>query len=157
MINFKTGNNTFNFRVAGLAIHQNKVLIHRMKTQDFWSLPGGRVEMQQDTIATLKREFQEELEETIEVERLLWVAESFFEHKGRAVHEICFYYKINFQENAQVLDQHEPFERLEIDGEFLVFKWIPLEKLKVCDFYPIFIRNNILKLPHQVQHIIDRA
>lgn len=77
MITFERGNNKFIFRVAGLTIHNNKILIHQYEGYDFWALP----ELQENTIETIKREIKEELDEDITVERLLWCCENFYEHE----------------------------------------------------------------------------
>lgn len=61
MITFERGTSKFNFRVAGVAIHNNKILIHMYEGFDFWALPGGRAELQETTIETIKREMKEEL------------------------------------------------------------------------------------------------
>ena len=50
------------------------------------------LELTEDTIG---REMKEELGIDIEVERLLWIGESFFSIEGVKFHELCFYYLIN--------------------------------------------------------------
>ena len=45
MIILKKDQNIFLYRVAGVAIHDEKLLIHRSILDDFWSLPGGRCEI----------------------------------------------------------------------------------------------------------------
>ncbi len=60
MISYKNGESRFNFRVAGLIFNEKRLLIHRMKKDDFYALPGGRAEMMENTEITIVREMKEE-------------------------------------------------------------------------------------------------
>ena len=44
--------------------------------------------MQETAEETLKREMREEMQTDITVQRLLWVVENFFQHGGKAFHEL---------------------------------------------------------------------
>jgi len=44
MICFDTEHGRFNFRSVAIIIHDAHVLIHRAVADEFWALPGGRVE-----------------------------------------------------------------------------------------------------------------
>jgi ADP-ribose pyrophosphatase YjhB (NUDIX family) len=55
-------------------------------------LPGGRVEALETTSDALRREMKEEIGQTIEVGRLLWVVENFFNLQGTPYHE----FKVTF-------------------------------------------------------------
>ncbi len=138
-------NKRFNFRVAGLAMHHNKVLLHQYETDDFWVLPGGRAELLESTEETIVREIKEEL----------YVNETFFEHQERIVHELCFYYHIEFEEGSDILNRETAFERKEIDGSILTFKWFELDAVEALELYPVFIRDNIKQLPKHTQHIVE--
>src|SRR5688500_10937505 len=70
----------FAFRVGGLAIHKDNVLLHRADFDDFWALPGGGCEFFEESHVALKRELTEELNASVKVGRLLWVVENFFEY-----------------------------------------------------------------------------
>ena len=148
-------NKRFNFRVAGLAMHHNKVLLHQYETDDFWVLPGGRAELLESTEETIVREIKEELDEEISINRLLYVNETFFEHQERIVHELCFYYHIEFEEGSDILNRETAFERKEIDGSILTFKWFELDAVEALELYPVFIRDNIKQLPKHTQHIVE--
>lgn len=63
MITFERENNKFNFRVSGIAIHNNRLLLHTTLTDDFWNLPGGRVEFNESTDQTIIREFKARTDE----------------------------------------------------------------------------------------------
>lgn len=154
MITFDKGKDRFNFRVAGLALHNNKVLLHQYEGFDFWVLPGGRAELGENSIETIKREIQEELDEKITVERLLWCCESFFNHLNKDVHELCFYYQIRFKENSNLLNETDEFEVKELDGSILTFKWFDVDTIEELELYPEFMKKKIGNLSEGIEHII---
>nr|WP_260986873.1 NUDIX domain-containing protein [Paenibacillus terrae] len=90
MITFTEGQNKFNFRVAGIAVHRDRILLHTTLQDDFWNLPGGRVEFQESTDQALIREIREELGIDIQIDKLLYVNEDFFEYDRMKYHEIGF-------------------------------------------------------------------
>jgi len=154
MINFKTQEGIFNFRTAGILIRNGKVLIHRMMKDDFYALPGGRVEMTEDTETTLIREMKEELDLDVIINRLLWVCEGFFDNQGQRYHEICFYYFMEHEGDSTIYD-NDVFRTIEENREY-EFKWVSVERLKDEEFYPIFIKERINNLPSNIERIIDR-
>lgn len=156
MISYNIEDQKFNFRVAGLALHDGKVLLHQYESFDFWALPGGRAEMGEDSIETIKREFEEELGESISVDRLLWCCESFYDHRGFKVHELCLYYLVEFLDDSKVIQKTEAFDVKEIDGSTLTFKWFDIKSIDALEFYPKFIQTSLEQLPQTTQHVIDR-
>ena len=102
MITFDRDTECFNFRVAGIAIDNDLVLLHTTERDDFWSFPGGRVEMGEDSAHSLVREMKEELNEEVEIVRLLWLVENFFVYNQKNYHEICFYYLMQFQKRSLI-------------------------------------------------------
>ncbi|MCL2576777.1 MAG: NUDIX hydrolase [Defluviitaleaceae bacterium] len=153
MIFFKVNNGKFNFRVAGLIFHDNRILIHRLKRDDFFALPGGRVEFMENTEQTLIREMKEELNINVNIDKLLWVGEQFFEIYGEQYHEICYYYLLSadiseFKSNA------DKFEIVE-DERVYEFKWVKTNELKNEVFYPIFIKERIYNLPETIEKFVE--
>lgn len=151
MIDFTDGDNRFFYRAVGVAIEDGYVLLHRMDDADFWILPGGRVEFGETSADALKREMQEELGRTVEVERLLWVAESFLVNAGLIVHGIGFYYAMKLPGDSA---NREPFEV--VDGRFrLLFAWHPLTELAALKVYPPFLQEGLVSLPEHPTHVLD--
>ncbi|MFD4707452.1 NUDIX domain-containing protein [Gottfriedia sp. NPDC058432] len=85
---FKSENRVFNLRVAGIWIENGHVLIHRLATDTIWSLPGGRIQFNEESHLSLKREFIEELGIEVEIDRMMWTVENFFSYKGNDIHEV---------------------------------------------------------------------
>lgn len=92
MISYEENTNKFNFRVGGIieSPDKKKILIHRLSNFDFWLLPGGRVEMLEDTKKAILREIEEELGIKVTIDRLVAITESFFDIKSSTYHELAF-------------------------------------------------------------------
>jgi len=150
----------FKLRVCAIAIDDGEVLIHRADQDGFWALPGGHVEMMEPTDLTLKREMKEELDTDVEIKRLVWVGENFFEDKGHKFHEVCFYYLIDIPENSEILETAGPFYGEEDEYEFmgdkikLIFRWYPIDALKDLRLYPSFLREGLKDIPESTEHIV---
>ncbi|RDW16757.1 NUDIX hydrolase [Oceanobacillus chungangensis] len=149
---FKTDTSVFNYRVAGIWTQNGQVLIHKDVNDTNWSLPGGRVALGEDSQVALIREFQEELTMEIEVGQLCWIVENFFDYKGDAFHEISFYYEVSTSDSS--LLQSEAFHGPE--GERLLYKWVPIEKLSEYELLPSFLKSGLKALPGRTVHIINR-
>ena len=121
-----------NVRAAGIIIHNNKILTHRNTKSDHYALIGGRVEIGEDSEATLKREIMEEMGKEIEITGYISTIENFFQMDSQKYHEIMFVHKAEFKNEK---DQKIEDTINNIEGkDYLVYEWIPLEKI---DEYPI--------------------
>lgn len=152
MICFDRGNKRFNFRIAGVVIHNNKILFHRTEKDSFWALPGGRNEFIEFSQDTLIREMKEEIGEKIEIRRLLWVVENFFEFDNKNYHELSFCYLMKFENDSNVLYKEE-FNGKEEDMR-LIFRWFDINELDSIEVYPTFIKKKILNLSENIEHIM---
>ncbi len=155
MITFRQGNARFNYRIVGVAIHRERVLLQKAETDDFWTLPGGRAELLESAAETLRREMREELDAEVTVGRLIWVVENFFEYDAQAYHELAFYFSMSFVENASWLNADGSFAGDE-QGTPIIFQWLPLDRLEAVRLYPSFLREALQKIPHVTQHIVHR-
>ena len=88
MISVDLHGQRFQVRAAAIFLHAGYVLLHRAPGDEFWALPGGRVEVGEEASATVIREMKEELGEEVRCGQLLHVAENFFDLAGRRNHEI---------------------------------------------------------------------
>src|SRR5688572_14597961 len=104
MIRFDEGMRRFNYRVVGVAIHDGSVLLHRADHEPFWTLPGGRAEHGETAEATIRREMREELATDVDVVRLLWFVENFFDYEGLHYHEIALYFLLRFPPGSAPLE-----------------------------------------------------
>ncbi|EAY26692.1 NUDIX hydrolase [Microscilla marina] len=89
---------------------------------------GGSVEFQEHSQDALVREIQEEIDATITQPELLQVVEDFFEHRGRAYHDIVFLYQAHFVD--EILYQQPRINCQELDGTVFQAYWLSLDKIK---------------------------
>jgi len=153
MITIDEGNIHFANRIVGIACDRGRVLLHRAVTDDFWALPGGRAELLETAAETLRREMREEMNEDVDVERLVWIAENFFEHNGRAHHEIGFYFLIHLPPDSPLRQTTEPFDGQEGDLR-IIFEWFPVDALEQVYLFPTFLRTGLKDLPSATTHIV---
>jgi len=155
MIRFEKGEDCFNYRVVGIAVHENSVLLHQAEGEDFWSFPGGRAEFGEPAQETLKREMREEISAEVEVVRLLWLVENFFIYADKRYHEIALYFLMRLPATFKYLGQPGSFQGEE-DGTKLTFQWFPQqpEVLSSLPLLPSFLQTAVRKLPESVQHVI---
>lgn len=151
MIFFDTSEGCFNLRAVAVVIRNDHVLIHRSAGDDFWALPGGRVELFETTLETVAREMREELELECQIIRLLWHTESFFEHNSKRFHELANYFLVS------LIDEHaiEPetdFEGVE-ESVDLIFRWVPLSNIAGYNLYPKFLKKGLNNLPSSAEHV----
>ena len=146
MIHFPGEDGTFNLRVGGIAIADGHVLLQRVEPDRFWVLPGGRPVMMEAAADTLRREMLEETGLSVEVGRLVWIVENFFEWSGARHHEIGLYFEMSVPTRTLA-----PFKgregELEID-----FAWSPLESLPFIQ--PRFLAGRLKSLPASTEHIV---
>ena len=157
MIVMDSGTSRFQLRAGALIRSNDHILIHRALTDNFWSLPGGRVEFHEAGAETLAREIEEEIGCKAAVGPLRFIIENFFEFAGRRVHEVGFYYEA---ELLQSLPFHETdiVHRAQDGGVELEFRWAPatLVGLDRFDLVPAPIRNLIVTNPAGIQHFVQR-
>lgn len=170
MITFEHGDRRFNLRAVGVILDGDgrRVLIHRASHEDFWTLPGGRVEMGESAAEALVREMREELGVHVEVGRLLWVVEGFMEFLERRWHEVSFYFLATLPADCPLYDKErwsgweEGIEETLMPKQLrgvtdrieLLFEWYDRERLHEVNLFPRFLQDGLRTLPTEVQHIV---
>lgn len=153
-LSFSDQNNTFVYRVAAAIIHENRVLLHRAETDEFWALPGGRCEFMEPSIEAARREMMEEIGEEVSVQRLLWIAEIFFGHDREQFHELDLIYLCTLPPGSNLAEK--PRFSGDEEGVPLVFQWFDVHELENHEVYPVFLRQGLSQLPWHPVHIITR-
>ncbi len=156
MIRFDQGKRRFNYRVVGVAIHDGSVLLHQAIDEPFWTLPGGRAEHGETAEQTIKREMSEELGTSVEVVRLLWLVENFFDYEGLNYHELALYFSIRFPPGSAPLNA-EAFDAADA-GIPLRFRWFSVERKQLASLplLPTFLPEGLVNLPSSVVHVVQR-
>lgn len=151
MLKFDVGDSCFNYRSAAIIIHDDHVLIHKSETDDFWALPGGRVEFFETSEDTIAREILEELGVEALARRLLWHAENFFEYTDKKYHEVANYFLAEFLEVPKIVSERD-FPGVEVDLD-LIYRWVPISKLSEYVIKPRFLIEGIQNMPSSVEYI----
>ncbi|MGZ3638562.1 MAG: NUDIX hydrolase [Ktedonobacterales bacterium] len=154
MISFPLAGGCFTHRAVGVCVDDGYVLLHRSVNDDFWSLPGGRIELGEASLQAIVREMREELGLDAHTERLLWIVENFFTYGDVSHHELGMYYLISFQHDAPIYDKTHVHEGLEDIELRLLFRWFPLETLANVHLFPTFLRVGLRELPLYPTHIV---
>src|SRR5437868_10216651 len=150
MITFQQGNARFNYRVVAVLLRDNKVLLQTAGNIDFWVLPGGRCELGESAQEAIVREMSEELGEKIQIERLLWVLENFFDYEGKSWHEISFLFLASLPPGSPVYSREE-FTGQEPPDTTITFRWFALDALESIKLYPLFLPTALKQLPETTQ------
>ena len=132
MISYIENDIKFNFRVGCFIFDKSEeyILIHRKINHNIWMLPGGRVEIFEDTNSAIIRELKEELDMNIEDLQLCLICELFYEYNNQKKHEIIFDFLYNVDYK---IEKEEEFTGIE--GEYMIFKWIKLENIDDYNFF----------------------
>jgi len=157
-ISFKTEEGGFNFRVGGVIIHEDKVLLLTEDRFDFWYLPGGRASMFETSEETLKREIYEELGENPVIQRLLWTTECLYHFNSWNInhHDITFYYLLRLPIEASIHTQESGVGKEEFSNEetILRFKWFDIAQINQVNLVPKFLKNALKEIPSSPKHLI---
>ena len=132
-------NYKLNVRVAGIIIHNNKILVHKDINSDHYALIGGRVKIGEDSENALKREIQEELGKKVDIIKYISTIENFFDMKNSKYHEILFIYQAEFIEDE---DKKIDYTLKNIEGkDHLHYEWIDLDKIEQYPLLPKAIKG----------------
>jgi len=156
-IKFQTEEYVFSYRVAGICIQNEKVLLQKPTNDTGFAFPGGHMAFGETNAQTLIREFKEEIGADISVGDLIWVGEIFFPWDNKLCHQICLFYIVNIQsDNIPTEGMFIGEEQIEERNFNIEFHWVPLEELKNIEIYPTDAPELIKKINHGVQHFIYR-
>lgn len=142
-IKIQSDEGKFKFRVCGILEHNGKYLAVKINENKFYCLPGGHVELGEDTETAVKREMKEELGYDIKIKKLASINQNFFvDADGKKFHEIGYYYIVNAVDEKNVNPNDYTCEELDKGKwQHLAFKWFTKEELKNIDFRPKYIVN----------------
>ena len=155
MISVQLKGQRFQVRAAAIILHEGFALLHRAPDDDYWALPGGRVEVGEEASATIIREMREELGEEVECGPLLHVAENFFDLAGKRNHEIGFYFQVFLAASSNYLDKSRSYSGVERELN-LEFRWFPVQGLASVNLRPTFLRTSLTESPLVFEHAVQR-
>ena len=156
---FLTENGLFNYRVAGVFVHDGRLLAMRESNLTHYYLPGGRVRLHESLSEALRREIREELYCQAKVIRPLWLCESFFSlNINTPVHELAVYFLAELDWDGLPTVQNE-FTLDDSDGDEHIFSWLDADQVRSSSIYPFALKECFPALPQHltfVSNVRDR-
>jgi ADP-ribose pyrophosphatase YjhB (NUDIX family) len=151
-IRLMIGDVKFSCRSVGVIIANNRILFQKRKGDQFWALPGGAISVLEKGQNVPLRELEEETGiKSGKIDRLLWVAEYFFEYASQKNHQYAFYYKINISKKEKLINVDE-FDGIE-EGKNIIYKWVAIEDIKSTPIKPDFLIDKLSNIKDNVEFI----
>ena len=154
---FRNDSFIFSYRVGGILIQNEHLLLQKPKNDDY-AIIGGHVCSLETSAETLKREYEEELHTNIEVDRLMAIGEIFFPWGKKPCHQICLYYCIHLLDSDIPLEgtfhgyDGSGDERIDMD-----YCRVPLDDLKKgLKVYPLELIPFLIAPPKEIVQFISR-
>ena len=141
-----------NIRTGGLIIHNNKILAHKNINKDHYCIPGGRIELGENSETTIKREIQEELGKDIDMLKYSSTIENFFYMNEKKYHELYFLYRVEFKNEE---DKKIEYTMHNMEGkDYLQYEWLDIDKIDEYNILPECLKD-MLKKDHMPTHVIN--
>jgi 8-oxo-dGTP pyrophosphatase MutT (NUDIX family) len=155
-IRFKTEDSNYYNRAVGIIKHNDRFLVMNVNNGPYYHLPGGHIELGEDSTTAISREIKEELDYTVKHVHLFCIQENFYAKNGTSQHGVEYYYRIELVEDVDTVDR----EVMELDrGEekHLFIKWVTVDELKEIDLKPftvkdLIVNDNLDTLTHIIKH-----
>lgn len=142
----------FSSRAVGVLKKNNKILFQKRKTDEFWALPGGAIEVFERAKDVITRELEEEIGLTnVEIIRPLWFVEYFFKFDGVDQHQYILGYLLDIDNNNEILNQDE-IEGIE-EGKNIIYKWIDINDIKSANIKPDYLKEKLLNIEENFEFI----
>ena len=149
-IDFEKDNYRFNARASAIILNEekNKILLFKVEDgRDYFLLPGGRIELYEDSLTAIKREVMEELGFNIDF-NLCSIQENFVIKDDKKITQYSFCYKGIY--NGVI--QSDRFVCKDNDNQY--FYWIDINELSNYKVYP----ESTIKLinSEKLEHTIEK-
>ena len=152
-LKFKTPGGLFNYRAGAIIIHNGKYLLMKNPEDTYFYSVGGRVHYDETTEEAVVREVREETGITLEIDRILFFQEQFFDEEttGEHIHELGVYYLMR---DSEALDRVE-CRSVTGRGAAEELVWVRPEELRGIPFVPESVGERLLGLPETMEHLIE--
>lgn len=128
----------FQLRVHLIYVQDGKLLTNTVPDSRFWFLPGGSVQLDEDSLTAALREFHEETGVQARGAQLVGITEGFDRITGRQQLGLC--YRVESAEGLPVTSF--PVQ----DTENGLMEWIPLDEVDARPVHPIGL-SRMLDVP----------
>lgn len=148
-ITFTKDKKRFKYRTSALIIENNHILLQNFN--DYWTPPGGKVQMLEDSKTALKREIFEELSTEIDIEQSTFFIEQTYHLQEKSFHELGVYY---FCHSKLLWDRGTNIIGCE-NGEVMEYRWFPLNEIEKINLQPAVLKDKLLGENKIFEHIIN--
>ncbi|MBS5862501.1 MAG: NUDIX domain-containing protein [Firmicutes bacterium] len=147
-ISVELENYNLNVRTCAFIRCKGEILVCEHKNKNYYTLPGGRVKVGEDSKEALLRELKEELNYDLGENdlRITRVIENFFVCKSQNIHEYLFVYLCDLDESLYNGD----FKNLE--NYNITMNWVKEEAFILLNVEPGVVKG-IIRNPN-VEHIV---
>lgn len=149
-IDFEKDNNRFNARASAIILNsdKSKVLLFRVEDgRDYFLLPGGRIEFNEDSLTAIKREIKEELNYDMDF-KLCSIQENFVTKNDMRITQYCFCYKGIYE--GEIKEDRFVCR----DNENQYFYWVDIDNISD---YKVFPESTYKLISSDVlEHIIEK-
>lgn len=149
-IDFEKDNNRFNARSSAIILNKDKskVLLFRVEDgRDYFLLPGGRIEFNEDSLTAIKREIKEELNYDMDF-KLCSIQENFVTKNDMRITQYCFCYKGIYE--GEINEDRFVCR----DNENQYFYWVDIDNISD---YKVFPESTYKLISSDVlEHIIEK-
>lgn len=149
-LDYEIDNNRFNARVSSIIYNKDKtkILLFKMHDRDFYMLPGGRIELNEDSLNAIKREILEELGFDLEF-KICSIQENFLKLKNTNIMQYCFCYKAIY--DGEINDEKFVCK----DNDSQMFEWIEINKLSDIIIKPSSTLKLVQDDKNDIKHLIE--
>ena len=149
-IDFEKNNYRFNARASAIILNEkkDKILLFKVEDgRDYFLLPGGRIELYEDSLTAIKREVMEELGYDIDF-ILCSIQENFVIKENVKIMQYSFCYKCIYKGTINT----DRFVCKDNNNQY--FYWVDIEQLNNYKVYP----ESTIKLikSEKLEHIIEK-
>ncbi len=142
-VKFKTDTYKYYNRAVGIIKQNDKYLIMCVDDAPYYHLPGGHIDISENSLDAVKREIKEELDYDVVDAKLFCIQENFYEKDGFAHHGVEYYYLIEIEKSI------DPVDRVVIENDrgikkHLAIRWVTVEELAAVKLQPRTIKHLIL-------------
>ena len=138
----------FNARVCAIIYNfdKSKILVSSYKSRDFYTMPGGRINVYEDSQTAIEREIAEELNVKLKF-KLKGIIEHFIYWKNKKNMSYEFVFETQLENDNQInLECNDKPEE--------IFEWMNVKDIKSRKVYPNEL--NKIMTAKTLQHFVDK-
>ncbi len=130
-IGFIKENKWFRLRACGVIVKDNKILMCKNNVDDYYYSVGGAVEHNEIIENAAIREVLEETGYNMEIDKLLFIHQNFFNKDNISYHEVSFYYLMK-----EIDDEISGYETKLSSNKTENTVWLDIKQFETEKVYP---------------------